>query len=223
MRLSSANVIVSKVQGSTMGTVIVKITDMIDEVREVNFYTQRGTESPIGPYPPDIVRRPLPGIYEKDIVLDGELTMTVTVEIVTDNGVLTGLPPQPFDKRSPTAGGGATLLVQDENTPATQATKLLFQGNVVTVRADGVATFNLDGQYEPLGKLHDDRYLRLGVGHQHAWATDITGKPTTLDGYSSSFVGGLTISGSTGQIQWNDRSNGQSYIAYMSGGYWRLY
>jgi hypothetical protein len=191
-----------------MGTVIVEITDAQNQVREVNFYTKRGAEARTGPYPPDIVRRPLPGVYEKDVVLDSEFVMKVFVEILLDDGtLLTNFPAPEFTTRSPSAGGGATtLLVQDEDTLAAMATKLVFQGKVVDVQqvgSDRVATMNLDGRYvthdgansvlagyatraegDTLYALaahqHDGRYAPLA--HDHSFAS-LTARPTTMAGY----------------------------------------
>ena len=60
------------------------------------------------------------------------------------------------------SGTGGTLAVQDEDTTATPAGTLTFQGAVVSV-SNGVATFDLDGRYAQLGHLHDDRYVGLGA------------------------------------------------------------
>lgn len=174
----SADVVVSKTQGSTMGTVIAKVTDPAFQVREVNFYYQvpaRGTGW-LGPYPPDIVRRPVPGVYEKDILLDSEYDTEVATDVIQDDGTLAKPRDiQTFGKRTAAAGGTGAVQVQDADTAAVTATTLAFQGAVVSV-ANGVATFNLDGRY-------------VQAGHTHSFAS-LTNRPTTQGGYG--IVGGLT-------------------------------
>ncbi|HZH03464.1 MAG TPA: hypothetical protein VEY30_06745 [Myxococcaceae bacterium] len=51
-------------QGAVMGTVILELSDDQNDIREVWFRVQQGTAGPLGPFPPDIVRRPNPEVYE---------------------------------------------------------------------------------------------------------------------------------------------------------------
>lgn len=155
----SVTVDVTKKQGSTMGTVIAKVGDQGNVVRDVYFYVRvlDGVSGELGPYPPDIVRRPSPGVYEKDLVLDPRFETVVRTVVIRDDGTTVAGAEQTFGARAPTAGGAGEVRVQDADTPATVAGTLAFQGAVVNV-ANGVATFDLDGHYAQLGHLHDDRY-----------------------------------------------------------------
>jgi hypothetical protein len=95
-------------QGSTIGTLIARITDSSNLVREVNFYRRLPTQAApgSGPYPPDIVRRPSPGagVYEYDFVLDTELDTIGTIELVLEDGRIMRSAEQTFPRRNPDAG-----------------------------------------------------------------------------------------------------------------------
>jgi len=167
----SVTVTVTKKQGSTMGTVIVRIGDQQNVVRDVYFYIAvPGRSGELGPYPPDVVRRPSPGVYEKDVVLDPEFETLVRIEVITETQgpvTFTG-DVQTFGARTATAGGTGEVRVKAANTAPTVADTLAIKGAVVNV-ASRVATFNLDDRYSPLS-------------HAHAF-TSLTSRPTTLAGY----------------------------------------
>jgi hypothetical protein len=158
---------VTKKQGSTMGTVIARVTDPGVIVRDVNFYVAvPGRSGELGPFPPDIVRRPSPGVYEKDVVLDPEFQTQVRIEVNTENlGAVTfnGGYLQEFGPRTATAGGTGEVRVKDANTGPTVAETLAIEGATVAV-SNGVATFNLDGRYLPLGGGTVAGQLNLSVG-----------------------------------------------------------
>jgi len=92
-----------------MGTVIARVSDPAGIVRDVNFYIAvPGRSSELGPYPPDIVRRPSPGVYEKDVVLDPDFITRVRVDVVTEpQGTVSydGDHLQEFGVRTASAGG----------------------------------------------------------------------------------------------------------------------
>jgi hypothetical protein len=162
------SVIVTRKQGSIMGTVIAAVRDDLGEVAAVDFYvtvldTRPGqTPSRLGPYPADILRRPAPGVYEKDVLLDPQYDTKVETELQLVNATSRVIGEvQTFATRTAPTGGGATLLVQDQDSAAAEATKLVFQGSVVSV-ANGVATFTLDGRYSLQNHTHE--YLPLAGG-----------------------------------------------------------
>jgi hypothetical protein len=180
----SVTVTVTKKQGSTMGTVIARVSDPGVIVQDVNFYIAvPPRSSELGPYPPDIVRRPSPGVYEKDVVLDAEFKTLVRIEVLTEpGGTLTfnGSSVQEFDARTGTVGGTGEVRVKDANTGPTAAETLSIEGATVTVSVpDRVATFNLDGHYATQTGLNgalagyytkavsDERYAQ--IGHTHAY------------------------------------------------------
>lgn len=147
----SAVVTVTGKQGSIMGTVIASITDPHVTVRDVNFYISvpERASGELGPHPPDIVRRPSPGLYEKDVVLDPEFKTLVRVDVITEplgSATINGSDVWAFDPRNAAPVGPGEVRVQDADTPATLTGTLAFQGAVVRV-LDGVATFNLDDRY----------------------------------------------------------------------------
>lgn len=98
-----------KRQGSITGTLIARVTDPSDLVRDVSFYRRLGTQAApgSGPYPPDVVRRPAPGagVYEYDFVLDTELDTIGTIELVLEDGRTIRSPEQVFLRRNPDAAG----------------------------------------------------------------------------------------------------------------------
>ncbi|HEX8671622.1 MAG TPA: hypothetical protein VF710_07025, partial [Longimicrobium sp.] len=146
----NAHVTVTKKQGNTMGTVIARVSDPGVIVQDVNFYIEAPPGSgELGPYPPDIVRRPSPGVYEKDVILDADFNTLVRIEVITEpNGTLTfdGSDVQEFGVRTGTAGGTGQVRVKGTNTGPTAAETLAIEGATVIVD-NRVATFNLDGHY----------------------------------------------------------------------------
>jgi hypothetical protein len=161
----SVTVTVTRKQGSTMGTVIAKVTDPGNVVRDVNFYVRvlDRVSAELGPYPADILRRPLPGVYEKDVILDPLLETSVRTEVMQDDGTsVANIPVQTFGLRSGTVGGTGEVRVQDLDTGPTAAGTLVFQGKVVSVDGSGVATFNLDSRYPQIEHTHP--YLPLAGG-----------------------------------------------------------
>ncbi|HEX8208791.1 MAG TPA: shufflon system plasmid conjugative transfer pilus tip adhesin PilV [Longimicrobium sp.] len=173
----SVTVTVTKKQGNTMGTVIARVGDQQNVVRDVYFYVRvlDNGSSELGPYPPDIVRRPLPGVYEKDVVLDPTFETIVRTVVFKDDGTeVTGIAEQSFGIRTAAAGGTGEVRVKDANTGPTPAETLAIEGATVTV-SNRVATFNLggalasyytkaesDGRY-PLA-AHTHPYLPLAGG-----------------------------------------------------------
>jgi hypothetical protein len=168
----NAHVTVTKKQGNTMGTVIARVSDPGVIVQDVNFYIAVPPRSgELGPYPPDIVRRPSPGVYEKDVVLDADYKTLVRIEVITEpNGTLTfdGDVVQELDPRTGTAGGTGEVRVKDATTGPRAAETLAIEGATVTV-SNRVATFNLGGALASYyTKVEsDDRYAR--VVHTHPY------------------------------------------------------
>jgi len=201
----SVTVVVTKKQGSTMGTVIAKVTDPGANVRDVNFYIAVPNRSPeLGPYPPDVVRRPAPGVYEKDVVLDPEFETRVRIEVITDPQTavsIEGGAVQVFAARTAPAGGTGEVRVQDADTPAAVAGTLAFQGTVLSV-VNGVATFDLDG-----------RYARANASNQYG------GYVQYADVWHSSGQGGFTVHGRDGTAGWHLYSVGNNlhFHAYSPG------
>lgn len=83
-------VTVTSRRGGTMGVVVARVSDPENAVAQVNFFLQvlDGDSLELGPYPPDIVRRPQAGNgrYEKDIVLDPLYETAVRTELVREDG-----------------------------------------------------------------------------------------------------------------------------------------
>ncbi|MBW3654607.1 MAG: hypothetical protein KY444_00760 [Gemmatimonadetes bacterium] len=144
----SVTVTVEKKQGTTMGTVIAKVTDPGNAVAEVVFYVQIQGSAETGPYPPDIVRREpghlyqgtYHGVYEKDIVLDALYGTSVRAVALLEGGSSVAGATQSFDVR--TGAPVSVMRVQDDATAATVVETLSFRGSVVQVQ-NGVATLNL--------------------------------------------------------------------------------
>jgi hypothetical protein len=152
----SVQVTVTKKQGNVMGTVIARVSDPGVLVRDVNFYIEvPGRSRELGPYPPDIVRRPSPGVYEKDVVLDPDFQTRVRIDVLTEPGgavSFTGATVQEFDARTATVvGGTGEVRVRDASMGPTAADTIAIEGAVVTVTTNKLATFNLDGRYPTHG------------------------------------------------------------------------
>lgn len=161
----NATVTVTRKQGSTMGTVIAAVRDDQGEVGAVDFYVTvlDAAATRLGPYPADIVRRPAPGVYEKDVLLDTLYqTKVETVLQAAEGSATVAGTPQLFGVRELAAAGGTTLLLQDQDTAAAPAAKLVFQGQVLQIDSAGVATLDLDGRYAPAAHTH--AYLPLAGG-----------------------------------------------------------
>ncbi|HEX8359592.1 MAG TPA: hypothetical protein VF613_05775 [Longimicrobium sp.] len=96
-----------------MGTLIARVTDSSNLVREVNFYRRLPTQAApgSGPYPADIVRRPTPGagVYEYDFVLDTELDTMGMIELVLEDGRTIRSAEQLFVRRNVDAGASLPL------------------------------------------------------------------------------------------------------------------
>ena len=215
MAFSGGRLVTEPRVGAITGTVVAKVTDNENRVASVEFHVRLltgGEGESLGIYPPDITRRP--GWYEKDEVLHSLHQMEVKTILRDDAGGILASAVDTLATRAPSAGagGGTTLLVQDEDTQAREATKLLFQGSVVEVDpTTKVATLNLDG-----------RYAQFSHGHSFA---SLSALPTTLAGYGitdallntdanvarynapAKFAGSLGITGWNGQLTWDDRAN----------------
>jgi hypothetical protein len=179
----SATVTVTRKQGSIMGTVIAAVRDDLNEVAAVDFYVTvvdtRVGAVPVrlGPYPADILRRPVPGVYEKDVLLDSVYQTRVETVLQQVDGTSVNGAVQVFDARAPLIAD-ASILVQDQDTAAGEVGRMVFQGAVVTIDSSTkVATFNLDGRYAP--QSHTHAYLPLSGG-------TLTGGLTASGAFSSS-------------------------------------
>jgi hypothetical protein len=219
----SVTVDVTKKQGSTMGTVIAKVGDPGGVVRDVYFYVRVPERSlgELGPYPPDILRRPSPGVYEKDVVLDPEFQTIVRTEVIRDDSTKVTGADQTFGARMPTAGGAGDVRVQDADTPATVAGTLAFQGTVVSV-ANGVATFHLDGRYAQVGAAIADSQLSNAIARRNA-SNSYGGNVQYADVWHSTGQGGFTVHGRDGTGGWHLYSVGNNlhfhaYSPNVSGG-----
>ncbi|HEX8830940.1 MAG TPA: hypothetical protein VF705_07240, partial [Longimicrobium sp.] len=164
----SATVTITRKQGSIMGTVIAAVRDDLNEVAAVDFYVTvidtRVGAVPVrlGPYPADILRRPAPGVYEKDVLLDTVYQTRVETVLQLVDGTSVNGTAQVFDARAPLIAD-ASILVQDQDTAAGEVGRMVFEGQVVTIDSSTkVATFNLDGRYAPLSHTH--AYLPLAGG-----------------------------------------------------------
>lgn len=104
-------VTVTNKPGSIVGTVIARVSDPSNVVRDVNFYYSVNGGPEIGPNPPAVARRPAAtmGVYEFDILLDAEYTTTVRTQVVLEGAAtqeVQGLAVQTFGVRTGTAAGG---------------------------------------------------------------------------------------------------------------------
>lgn len=150
---TGGNLVTTPRQGSMMGTVVAEVTDGQNLVASVEFEvkvvdgTAAGRTS--GPYFPDVISRP--GRYEFDRVLDALYPTVVSTVLRNEQGAVLASTAETFAKRNldGAVGTGGTLFVQDEDTAATAATSLAFQGPVLSV-ANGVATVDLDSRYVTL-------------------------------------------------------------------------
>jgi hypothetical protein len=155
------------VQGSTIGTLKLKLTDPGNEVADILFNEVAidAADNEVrrsGPHPPDITRRP--GWYEKDVVLDASLRTRVEVILRDENGTALLNPATAYGEfgvRTASAGGTGQVRVRDANTPPVVAETLAIEGATVGV-ANRVATFNLDGRYPQIEHTHP--YLPLNGG-----------------------------------------------------------
>jgi hypothetical protein len=154
---TGGNLVTTPRQGSMMGTVVAEVTDGQNLVASVEFEVKVVDGTPAGrtsgPYFPDVTSRP--GRYEFDRVLDALYPTIVTTLLRNEQGVVLASTAETFAMRNLDAvGTGGTLFVQDEDTGATAAASLVFQGPVLSV-LNGVATVNLDSRYVTVDRAND--------------------------------------------------------------------
>lgn len=124
------------------------------------------------------------------------------------------------------SGGAGALYVQDTDTAATAAGTLLFQGNVVSVDASGVAAFNLDGRYAALSHAHDASAITSGTLADARLSANIALKnANNLFSVSQIYANMVTLQAYTASgvlegFLWPRWSDNATYFNYGAGGWY---